>query len=211
MSATESDPALEGRAQALREEAAARVERQRALLLGGPAPRARRASASRTRMVLLSAFVVFLFAWIGRNTGGPLGVSAAFTPSASGTSFAGARLFHGTSAPVSVMPGDVVGARDGAGATLTLGSGRIDLGPGARAAVASLMPPRARLLGGTARIEGTLRVVTAHGVLDLMDGACVVGLDEGGLTVAVDEGSARLTTADGVRELGAGDSATDAR
>jgi len=210
VSATESDPDLQRRAARLRDEAAARVERQRDLLFGGAAPRARRASASRTRIVLLSAFAVFLFAWVGRNTGGPLGVHAAFTPGSGGASFAGARMFEGTSAPVPVTPGDVVGSRDGVGATLALGGGRVELGPGARAAVASLMPPRARLLGGTARIEGELRVVTAHGVLDVEGGACSVRLDEGGLRVSVESGAARLTTADGVRELGAGES-TSAR
>lgn len=208
MSATESDPELRRRAARLREEAAARVERQRDLLFGGPAPRTRRASASRARIVLLSAFAVFLLAWVGRNTGGPLGVNAAFTPGAGGTSFAGARTFEGTSAPVPLTPGDVVGSRDCVGATLALGGGRIELGPGARAAVASLMPPRARLLGGTARVDGTLRVVTAHGVLDVEDGACSVGLDERGLRVSVESGAVRLTSADGVRELGAGESAS---
>ncbi|MEL6428068.1 MAG: hypothetical protein AAFU73_21155 [Planctomycetota bacterium] len=196
---------LARRAEELRREVAARVEDQRRRLYAD-APRKSVGAGPRMRLVLLSAFVIVMLAWAGRNSGGPLGLQAAFTPASDGVSFAGRRTFEAQGDAVTLVPGDVVGARDGRGASLVLGDGRLELEPGARAAVASLMPPRARLLGGTVRASGRIRVVSAHGILDL-EGEAELRLDQSGLAVGVRAGEATVVSPDGSRTLAAGESA----
>lgn len=190
------------------------LERRRAELLGEVSDRleeqhhpmrrsARPANPSRVqmRLLLIPAFAIFLFIQFGSRAGAPLGVHAAFTPG-DGTSFAGPRVFRaGSTESMQLAPGDVVGARSGSGTTLELGAGRLALEAGARAAVASLMPPRVRLIGGRAHASGKLRVVTAHGILDLDDGSAELILGDEGLTVTLRLGEARLTSPDGEFEL----------
>ena len=67
------------------------------------------------------------------------------------------------------------------------------------------MPPRARLIGGNARAEGRLRVVTAHGIVDLERGRAQLALDGGGLAVRVVDGFARVISPDGEFELRPGE------
>ena len=187
---------------------------ERIAVARGEMPRRRSASGAtlsriRLRTLLLPAFAIVAMIHLGGRAGAPLGVDALFTPG-TGTSFAGPRVFAAERAaspgPVTLAPGDVVGARDGEGSTLTLGDGRLVLEPGARAAVASVMPPRARLIGGAARVEGRLRVVTAHGILDLEHGGARLVLDSRGLAVRVMDGAARVISPDGEVELGPGES-----
>ena len=187
---------------------------ERIAVARGEMPRRRSASGAtlsriRLRTLLLPAFAIVAMIHLGGRAGAPLGVDALFTPG-TGTSFAGPRVFAAERAaspgPVTLAPGDVVGARDGEGSTLTLGDGRLVLEPGARAAVASVMPPRARLIGGAARVEGRLRVVTAHGILDLEHGGARLVLDNRGLAVRVMDGAARVISPDGEVELGPGES-----
>lgn len=187
---------------------------ERIAVARGEMPRRRSASGAalsriRLRTLLLPAFAIVAMVHLGGRAGAPLGVDALFTPG-TGTSFAGPRVFAAERAAspgqVTLAPGDVVGARDGEGSTLTLGDGRLVLEPGARAAVASVMPPRARLIGGAARVEGRLRVVTAHGIFDLERGGARLVLDSRGLAVRVVDGTARVISPDGEVELGPGES-----
>lgn len=181
----------------------------------GGAPRRRRApslSRIRLRTLLLPAFAIVLLVHLGSQSGGPLGVEAAFTPGA-GTSFAGPRVFErpidaAPGAPVRIEPGDVVGAGEDATSVLAVGGGRLRLDPGARAALASLMPPRVRLVGGTAVAEGRLRVVTAHGIVDVEDGSARIELGSEGLDVLLLDGVGRLIAPDATRELEPGERAT---
>ncbi len=153
------------------------------------------------RLLLIPAFAIFIFIQFGSRAGAPLGVHAAFTPG-DGTSFAGPRVFrNGVEESIRLAPGDVVGATSGSGSTLELGGGRLALEPGARAAVASLMPPRVRMIGGRAHVSGRLRVVTAHGILDLESGSADLTLGDQGLTVTLRVGEASLISPDGQFEL----------
>lgn len=199
---------LERRREELLQDASERIAAAR-----GERPRRRGTSGAalrrvRLRTLLLPAFAIVAMVHLGGRAGAPLGVDALFTPG-TGTSFAGPRVFAAERAaspgPVTLAPGDVVGARDGEGSTLTLGDGRLVLEPGARAAVASVMPPRARLIGGTARAEGRLRVVTAHGIVDLATGSAHLALDGDGLAVRVVDGLARVISPDGEFELLSGE------
>lgn len=170
-------------------------------------------SRIRLRTLLLPAFGIVLFLHFGSKAGAPLGVHAAFTPG-DGESFAGPRVFAAERSPgaddgvIELAPGDVVGTTSGAASMLELGKGRLALESGARAVVASLMPPRVRLLGGTARAEGRLRIVTAHGVFDLESGAARLSLgSEEGLVVEQLEGEGALIGPEGQKDLVAGDRA----
>lgn len=177
-------------------------------------------SRIRLRTLLLPAFGIVLFLHFGSRAGAPLGVHAAFTPGG-GESFAGPRTFGappgeatGSTAfsddrsPIQLSPGDVVGTKSGTPSVLELGKGRLILEPGARALVASLMPPRARLLGGTAQAEGRLRVVTAHGIFDIHSGLATLTLSANeGLVVDQVEGSGTLTGPGGESQVNAGDRA----
>ncbi|QDV07738.1 hypothetical protein Poly30_32690 [Planctomycetes bacterium Poly30] len=179
----------------------------------GAEERAKRGvSQSRIRMrtLLLPAFGILLFLHFGSRAGAPLGVHAAFTPGA-GESFAGPRVFAAersgadATGEIELAPGDVVGTTSGPPSTLELGKGRLLLDSGARAVVASLLPPRVRLLGGTARAEGRLRVVTAHGVYDLDSGAARLTLgSDVGLVVEQFEGEGAVIGPEGERKLAAG-------
>lgn len=176
-------------------------------------------SGIRLRTLLLPAFAIVLFLHFGSRAGAPLGVHAAFTPGG-GASFAGPRVFaaagaQGEAGPASapervrLEPGDVVGTTSGSPSTLELGKGSLRLEPGARAAVASLMPPRVRFLGGRARAQGRLRVVTAHGLYDLHEGEAHLALDAAaGLVIEQVSGEGTIVSAAGTRDLGAGDSST---
>ncbi len=178
----------------------------------------REVSQSRIRMrtLLLPAFGIVLFLHFGSRAGAPLGVHAAFTPGG-GESFAGPRTFGSPSdgtanssdrSPIQLSPGDVVGTKSGTASVLELGKGRLILESGARAVVSSLMPPRARLLGGTAQAEGRLRVVTAHGIFDIHSGLATLSLSAAkGLVVDQLEGSGTLTGPGGEQQVSAGDRA----
>lgn len=207
MATQENDSTLEARRRALLHE----IENRS---VGGAAsgglalPKQRQPSLSgvRLRTLLLPAFAIVLFIHFGSRAGAPLGVHAAFTPSETGESFAGPRMFTqgGTGGPeqsVRLSPGDVVGTRSGEPSKLELGKGRLTLDPGARAVVASLLPPRVRFVGGHATIHGRLRVVTAMGVIDLNEGEARVHLDESGLEVRLIKGGGELTAPDGVTTL----------
>ena len=183
---------------------------------------ARQVSQSRIRLrtLLLPAFGIVLFLNFGSRAGAPLGVHAAFTPGG-GESFAGPRTFGAPAetgeqpaagsddrSPIELSPGDVVGTKSGSASILELGKGRLVLESGARALVVSLMPPRARLLGGTAQAEGRLRVVTAHGIFDIDSGVATMNLSAAeGLVVNQLEGSGVLKGPEGEQRLGAGDRA----
>ncbi|MFT5733152.1 MAG: hypothetical protein ACJA2W_003085 [Planctomycetota bacterium] len=184
-------------------------------LAGGPGTLKRRQrevsqSGIRLRTLLLPAFGIVLLLHFGSRAGAPLGVHAAFTPGEGG-SFAGPRVFAaertgaGENGVFQLVPGDVVGTTSGAPSMLELGNGRLILEVGARAVVASLLPPRVRLLGGTAMAEGRLRVVTAHGVFDLESGSARLTLgSEAGLVVEQADGSGVLIGPDGERKVAAG-------
>ena len=205
----EEDPDLERRRLALIAEIQSRSIGRRGATPGVTEERHRRRIAGvRLRTLLLPAFAIVLMIHFGSRAGAPLGVRAGFTPSQNGTSFAGPRVFdeHGM-AEVTLAPGDVVGTLDGGKSTLALGEGSLELEKGARAVVASLMPPRARLIGGKARINGKLRVVTAMGVIDIQDGEASVVLDERGLEVTLLDGSGVLTAPEGRMELVQGETA----
>ena len=159
----------------------------------------------RMRTLLLPAFAIVLFLAFGSRAGAPLGVEAAFTPGP-GTSFAGPRVFDvPEDAPpgpsVRLAPGDLVGARSGAESVLEVGHGRLRLQPGARAVLASLMPPRVRLIGGRAEASGRLRIVTANGIVDLDDGRALLYLSEDGLDITLVEGEGSLIAPDATVEL----------
>lgn len=200
---------LERRREELLREGRARVADARS----GRAPREVNQSRVRMRMLLLPAFGMLLFMHFGSRAGAPLGVHAAFTPGG-GESFAGPRAFDASvqaedRRPIEVVPGDVVGTKSGTASILELGQGRLVLEPGARAVVASLMPSRARLLGGNAQAEGRLRVVTAHGIYDIDEGLANLSLSAaGGLIVKQIEGSGVLVGPDGEQRLVAGTRAT---
>lgn len=205
----ESDPELERRRLALIAEIRSRsIGRRGPTRGGGPVPgeseerRVRRLAGVRLRTLLLPAFAIVLMIHFGSRAGAPLGVHAGFTPSPDGKSFAGPRIFREPGmAAVTLAPGDVVGTLEGGRSTLALGDGTLELEEGARAVVASLMPPRARLIGGSARITGTLRVVTAMGVIDIAGGEADVRLDEGGLEVVLARGAGVLTAPNGRTQL----------
>ena len=199
----EDDPELERKRLALIAEIRSRSVGRRAATPGvSDERRARRIAGVRMRTLLLPAFAIVVMIHFGSRAGAPLGVHAGFTPSPNGKSFAGPRVFdeHGM-AEVTLAPGDVVGTLEGATSTLALGDGTLELEKGARAVVASLMPPRARLIGGRARIKGKLRVVTAMGVIDVDDGEADVSLDESGLEVELLHGAGVLTAPEGRVEL----------
>ncbi|MEM8710382.1 MAG: hypothetical protein AAGG01_05485 [Planctomycetota bacterium] len=210
--------ALAARREALLADVRGRIARAEGFQSG----RRRQVSLSgiRLRTLLLPAFAIVLFLHFGSRAGAPLGVHAAFTPG-SGASFAGPRVFDdaarsgdpATGDPaepvesVRLEPGDVVGTTSGSPSTLELGRGRLVLEPGARAAVASLMPPRVRFLGGRASAEGRLRIVTAHGIYDLHEGRAELALDAtSGLVIEQRSGEGEIVSAAGSRELSAGDS-----
>ncbi len=170
------------------------------------------ASQSRIRMrtLLLPALGIVLFLHFGSRAGAPLGVNAAFTPGG-GESFAGPRVFTADeikpgAGEIRLAPGDVVGTTSGSPGVLELGNGRLILEPGARALISSLMPPRVRLIGGDARAEGRLRIITAHGVFDLESGAATLTLNSTvGLLVEQVEGEGVLVGPQGEVKLSAGD------
>ncbi len=176
------------------------------------------------RMLLLPAFGIVLFMSFGSRAGAPLGVHAAFTPGG-GESFAGPRTFGAEPgsgpasgagpmagsddrSPIQLSPGDVVGTKSGTASVLELGNGRLVLESGARAVLSSLMPPRARLLGGKAQAEGRLKVVTAHGIFDIDSGVATLSLSAAeGLVVHQVEGTGLLRGPGGEQRLKAGDRA----
>ena len=169
------------------------------------------------RFLVFSALVFALLAWSSTHLGRPAGTQAAFIPARDGVSFAGDRAFglepmsgaHSTvpTEPVALESGDVVGAQDGSGALLTLAGGELELGSGARAAVASVIPPRAQLIGGEVIARGRIRIVSTHGIVDV-DGTAELDLGEEHLFARVLEGEATITSHEGTRTLGAGTSAT---
>lgn len=174
-----------------------------------PQPRGSRAPSSpsriRMRTLILPAFAILIMIQFGSRAGAPLGVQAAFTPG-EGSSFAGPTVFEVRpgSAPqesVSISPGDLVGARSGSDSVLVLGEGRLRLEPGARALIGAILPPRVRLLGGHAEASGRIRVVTAHGILDLAEGKASVRLNESGFHVTLTEGEGTLLGPDGAVTL----------
>lgn len=203
MAPTEHNPQLEERRRAMIAEISTRSVggQDRARRRQGPS-----ASGSRLRTLLLPAFAIVLFIHFGSRAGAPLGVHAAFTPNADGVSFAGPRVFEQGAAPpssgsVRLAPGDVVGTQTGSPTVLALGDGRVELSPGARAAVASLLPPRVRLIRGEFRAFGRLRIITAMGVVELAEGECALRLDERGLEVELEIGAGELIAPYGTVEL----------
>ncbi|MEM9380391.1 MAG: hypothetical protein AAGB93_10630 [Planctomycetota bacterium] len=212
MPSPEPTEELQARREAMLTELHDRIGRTRD---GGPSPHRRRApslSGVRLRTLLLPAFAIVLLVQLGSRAGAPLGVEAAFTPGA-GTSFAGPRIFErpadaSPGAPVRIEPGDVVGARSGATSVLAVGRGRLRLDPGARAVLASLMPPRVRLVGGSGVAEGRLRVVTAHGIVDVEDGSARLELGPEGLDVLLLDGAGRLIAPDATTDLAPGQRAS---
>lgn len=204
----EANEELERRREELLRDVTGRIQAARGERRGSRAPSAAARSRIRLRTLLLPAFAIVLMVHLGSRAGAPLGIDALFTPG-DGSSFAGPRVFAAERevGPVELAPGDVVGVQDGSGGTLTLGKGTLHLEAGARAAVASVMPPRARLIGGEARATGRLRVVTAHGIVDLDEGAVLLLLDEG-LEVELEEGAASIISPDGEVELTVGERRT---
>lgn len=200
------EEALEERARALRADALARLERSRPRAARPPRPSS--LAGLRLRTLLLPAFAIACMAHFGGGERRALpGVSASFTPGA-GASFAGARTFEADAdAPgderVPVHPGDVIGVAAGAEAAsrLDLAGRTVRIDPGARALVASLFPPRVRLVRGGIVVSGDLVVDSAHGIVDLAGGSARITLESTGLAVTLVEGSGRLVGPDGAVEL----------
>jgi hypothetical protein len=180
---------------------------------GGPL----RLSRVRLRTLLLPAFALGLMLYFGEGGAAPLGVEAAFEPGSGGafagfvevkpkdrTSGAGSPTPADAGAPsaaIPVEPGDMVGTTDGSPGTLTLGRGRLELHAGSRALLESVVPPRVRLISGTAVARGQLRVLTPHGLLDLQEGELWLGISPEGLRLTLRSGEASLVSPDGAGPL----------
>lgn len=179
----------------------------------GAGRRPLRLSGIRLRTLVLPAFAVFLMVHFGGSAAKPLGVEAAFVPG-SGEAFAGFLQVDGEAGPVAatgdrpsipVESGDVVGTTAGSPGTLRLGPGSLELHAGARALVESVMPPRVRLISGTAIAKGEVRVLTAHGFLEQTEGESRLGISPEGLRVTLRAGEASLVSPDGAGPLTVGE------
>ncbi len=184
---------------------------------GGPP----RLAGIRLRTLLLPAFAVGLMLYFGKGVATPFGVEAAFAPG-SGGAFAGFVEIKSTDRPagagpsataearrseaaIPVEPGDMIGTTDGSPGTLTLGKGTLELHAGARALLESIVPPRVRLISGTAIARGQLRVVTPHGLLDLREGELSLVISPEGLRLGLRSGDASLVSPDGSGPLPVGE------
>ena len=179
----------------------------------GAGRRPLRLSRIRLRTLVLPAFAVFLMVHFGGGAAKPLGVEAAFVPG-SGEAFAGVVQVDGAAETmdatggrpsIPVESGDVVGTTAGSPGTLRLGPGSLELHAGARALVESLLPPRVRLISGTAIAKGELRVLTAHGLLAQTEGESELGISPEGLRVTLRAGEASLVSPDGSGPLAIGE------
>ncbi len=176
----------------------------------GAARKPLRLSRIRLRTLVLPAFAVFLMIHFGGGAAKPLGVEAAFEPG-SGGAFAGFVAVDGEVGPagehrsIPVESGDVVGTKDGSPGTLRLGPGSLELHAGARALVESVMPPRVRLISGSAVARDEIRVLTAHGFLEQTEGESALGISPQGLRITLRSGQASLVGADGTGPLTVGE------
>jgi len=179
----------------------------------GAGRRPLRLSRIRLRTLVLPAFAVFLMVHFGGSAAKPLGVEAAFEPG-TGEAFAGFVQVDGEAGPVEatggrssipVESGDVVGTTAGSPGTLRLGPGSLELHAGARALVESVMPPRVRLISGTAIARGEVRVLTAHGLLEQAEGESSLGISPDGLRLTLRSGEASLVSPDGAGPLTIGE------
>ncbi len=179
----------------------------------GAGRRPLRLSRIRLRTLVLPAFAVFLMVHFGGGAAKPLGVEAAFVPG-SGEAFAGFVQVDGEAGTmdatggrpsIPVESGDVVGTTAGSPGTLRLGPGSLELHAGARALVESVMPPRVRLISGTAIAKGEVRVLTAHGFLEQTEGESRLGISPEGLRVTLHAGEASLVSPYGAGPLTVGE------
>ena len=67
------------------------------------------------------------------------------------------------------------------------------------------MPPRVRLISGTAIAKGEVRVLTAHGFLEQTEGESRLGISPEGLRITLHAGEASLVSPYGAGPLTVGE------
>lgn len=180
--------------EARREERRLAAFHQRLFGRGGPA----RPRRWRWRLVAIPAFFIWLLSQIGGLGAPPARVEL--------VSHLGAVRVDGRPAreeaqPLLVLPGRWVRTRDYARAELTAPGARLSLGERTEAMVESARPVRVRLRAGRVDVEGTLRVVTILGLVEVEDGRGRVRLDDRGLVLEPESGAWRHLGPEGTREL----------
>jgi hypothetical protein len=86
-------------------------------------------------------------------------------------------------------------------AELTAPGARLSLGERTEAMVESARPVRVRLRAGRVDVEGTLRVVTILGLVEVEEGRGRLRLDDRGLVLEPESGAWRHLGPEGMREL----------